>query len=120
MEFSKNFADQLDSKSVGAVRVWRHQIICKLIDAGITNPKEIEYSVASLYRFVVSQVKKDQEMDKNTGSEKEFIKTTTLSLQLNGVHLLNRLINQANLNEDQLDEINFFLNPYSVLEVKKL
>lgn len=55
MEFPKNVAEQLDSNSEGALRAWRHQMICKLIDAGVTNPEEIKHSVNALYELIVSQ-----------------------------------------------------------------
>ncbi|RZG74149.1 hypothetical protein EXE10_20620 [Acinetobacter sp. WCHAc060033] len=121
MEFPENIAQQIGSDSVGATRAWRHQMICKLIDAGVTNPGEIKHSVDSLYEFVVSPIKKAQEaVVDNKDQEKEFIKTNIIDQQMNGAHLLNRLINQADLNQDQLDEINLFLNPYSLFEVKKV
>jgi|GEM_PF-5651924 len=72
--FPKNIAERLDSDSVGATRAWRHQMICKLIEAGVTNPDEIEHSVESLYEFVVSPIKKVQEMaieNKNVNSGKK-------------------------------------------------
>jgi len=119
--FPKNIAEQLDSDSVGATRAWRHQMICKLIEAGVTNPDEIEHSVESLYEFVVSPIKKVQEMAiENKNQEKEFIKTNVVVRQMNGAHILNRLINQANLNQDQLDDIKLYLDPYSFLNSKKV
>ncbi|WP_151963441.1 hypothetical protein [Acinetobacter oleivorans] len=72
MEFPKNIAEQLDGDSVGPLRAWRHQVICKLIDAGVTNPKEIESSVETLYNFVVSPLK----------SEMENIRKNLISIQL--------------------------------------
>lgn len=121
MDFPKNIAELLDDDSVGPLRAWRHQMICKLIEAGVVNPGEIEHSVDSLYKFIVSPVKKAQEIAiENKTQEKEFIKTNIIDQQMNGAHLLNRLINQADLNQDQLDEINLFLNPYSLFEVKKV
>ncbi|MDQ9022786.1 hypothetical protein RFI02_16905 [Acinetobacter sichuanensis] len=61
MEFPENIAKQLDGDSMGAIRAWRHQVICKLIEAGVVDPEEIKQSVDSLYKFVVSPVEKVQE-----------------------------------------------------------
>ena len=61
MEFPENIAKQLDSNSVGTIRAWRHQMICKLIEAGVVDPEEIKHSVDNLYEFVVSLHKKDEQ-----------------------------------------------------------
>lgn len=121
MEFPENIAKQLDGDSIGAIRAWRHQVICKLIEAGVVDPEEIKQSVESLYKFVVSPVEKVQERAfGNKNEEKEYIKTNVIAQQVSGAHILNRLINQANLSQDQLDEINLFLNPSLLFEVKKV
>lgn len=121
MEFPENIAQQIGSDSVGATRAWRHQMICKLIDAGVTNPDEIKHSVDSLYEFVVSPIKKAQEaVVDNKDQEKEFIKTNVVEQQMRGSRILNELINQANLNQDQLDDIKLYIDPYSFLNSKKV
>ena len=125
MEFPKNIAEQPNSDSVGAVRVWRHQMICKLIDAGVTNPGEIKHSVDVLYKLVVSPPKNndaDGTQSKESNSSliaNKAISTDIYKRQINGIDLLNKLIDQANLTKDQLEDIEIYLNPLSINDLKK-
>ncbi|WP_180183717.1 hypothetical protein [Acinetobacter sp. YH01020] len=98
MDFSENVAEQLDSNSVGAVRVWRHQIICKLIDAGVTNPEEIKHSVNTLYELMVSQ-----SSSQNLKSPCLDAETAQHRLEgiLHGKTFLDRLTNFVYLLEDE-------------------
>ncbi|MGM1003023.1 hypothetical protein GPS59_16555 [Acinetobacter haemolyticus] len=99
MEFPKNIAEQLADDSVGATRAWRHQMICKLIDAGITNPGEIKHSVDSLYDLVISQpIPK---------TPKPFcLDAETLQVRMEGIlhgkNFLDRLRNFVYLLEDEM------------------
>ncbi|KJX72756.1 MULTISPECIES: hypothetical protein [Acinetobacter calcoaceticus/baumannii complex] len=116
MEFPKNIAEQLDGDSVGPLRAWRHQMICKLIDAGVTNPEEIESSVDRLYNFLVSPTKNDIA----NSIQPEGLDLTLPERRINGINTLHKLIDQADLTKDQLDDIKLYLNPYSFLDSKKV
>lgn len=116
MEFPKNIAEQLDGDSVGPLRAWRHQMICKLIDVGVTNPEEIESSVDRLYNFLVSPTKNDIA----NSIQPEGLDLTLPERRINGINTLHKLIDQADLTKDQLDDIKLYLNPYSFLDSKKV
>jgi len=126
MEFPKNIAEHLDGSSEAIVRAWRHQMICKLIDAGITKPKEIQHTVDSLYNFIVSPGKNnDTDNTQPEKSDSKLIADKAISVdiykrQINGIDLLNKLIDQAGLTKDQLEDIEFYLNPSSFLNSKKV
>ncbi len=101
MEFPKNIAEQLDSDSVGATRAWRHQMICKLIDAGVTNPEEIKHSVSTLYDFLVSHP--DPKTQKQSCLDAETLQVRLEGI-LHGKTSLDRLRNFVYLLEDEIQQ----------------
>lgn len=109
MGFPENIAVGLDGESEGAVRAWRHDMICKLINAGIVNPEHLKDTVSTLYEFIVSPHKKDvAEVD---CVPKKNADLDIFSRQADGHRLLQQLLKQANLPKDQLECVNLFIYP---------
>ena len=98
MDFPKNIAEQLDGDVVGATRAWRHHMICKLIDAGVTNPGEIKHSVNELYKLVVSR--SDQKNLKHPCLDDETLQVRLEGI-LHGKTSLDRLRSFVYLLEDE-------------------
>ena len=97
MDF-ENLASVLPTDVPPELKAWRHEVMCKLIDAGVTNPDEIKQSVDTLYELVTSQ--------SNLQNLKHpCLDTETLQVRLEGIlhgkTFLDRLTNFVYLLEDE-------------------
>ena len=103
MGLLENLASQLDGSSEPIAREWRHQIVCKLIDAGVTNPDEIEVAVNKLFDLVTTprahQKLKLPDLDAGTLQVR-------LEGILHGKSALDRLRNFVYLLEDEMRSTN--------------
>lgn len=103
MEFPKNIAEHLDGSSEAIVRAWRHQMICKLIDAGVTDPIEIEKSVNSLYSLITTPTL--PQVLKRSYQDDETLQVRLEGI-LHGKSFLDRLTSFVYLLEDEKRLIN--------------
>lgn len=103
LEFVMKQIEYIDTISGISAQAWRHQIVCKLLDAGVTDPEEIKNSVNALYEFVVSQ-------SNFQNLTHPYLDTETLQVRLEGIlhgkTCLDRLASFVYLLEDEKRALN--------------
>lgn len=95
----------------------------KLFEGRVTLQEDVV--VAANQEWIDKAIKDQEDYFSGINTESEpkspvtIINTDIPSMRLSGAKLINKLVTQADLTQDQLDDIKLFLNPCTILDAKR-
>lgn len=100
MSLKENSATHIDEQSKSSIRTWRHEMICRLMDAGITDHHQIKETVNGLFDLVTAPSPTLHQVPKHYSPDVETTQVRTEGI-LHGTDVLDRLRNFVYLLEDE-------------------
>lgn len=100
MSLKENSATHIDEQSKLSIRTWRHEMICRLIDAGVTDHHQIKETVNELFDLVTAPSPTLHQASKIPSLSAEIVQVRTEGI-LHGTDVLDRLRNFVYLLEDE-------------------